>query len=251
MVADPLLLAVVPAHNEAPRIAPVIAGLIEQGLPVLVIDDGSVDGTAGVAREAGAHVLRKANGGKGSAILAGCAWAIERGYAKVLLLDGDGQHDPRESAALVRASRRAGLVIGKRVRGIHRQPRHRWASNRLSSLLVTLAAGKRVDDSQSGYRVCDPRMLLALPLRGRRYDLESEMCILAARAGVRVAEVPVTVIYNDKISGMHPLFDSLRFVRALVVAFVNSRSRLRTRHRPVEAEPRALRFAESPLPIPA
>jgi glycosyltransferase involved in cell wall biosynthesis len=243
------ILAVIAAHDEATRIAPVIAALLELGLPVLVVDDGSRDDTAGVAREAGAHVLRKSNGGKGSAIIAGCSWAVGRGYARVLLLDGDGQHDPRECPALLRASRRAGLVIGKRVVGVHRQPRHRWLCNRLSSLLVTMAAGRRIVDSQSGYRVCDPRLVLALPMRGRRYDLESEMCILAARAGVRIAEVPVTVIYNDKRSGMHPLFDSLRFLRAVLVAFINSRSRLRARPQAaVAAEPR---FADLPVPVPA
>ncbi|MBA3709495.1 MAG: glycosyltransferase family 2 protein [Planctomycetes bacterium] len=247
-----MMLAVIPAYNEATRIGEVIAALIAQGLPVLVVDDGSLDGTAGVSRESGAHVLRQINGGKGSAILAGCAWAVGRGYLKVLLLDGDGQHDPREAQGLVRASRRAGLVIGKRVRGLHRQPNHRRFFNRMSSLLVTAIAGKRIIDSQSGYRVCDPRLILSLPMRGRRYDLESEMCILAARAGVRVTEVPITVIYNDKRSGVHPLYDTLRFVRALVVAFINCRSRLRRMpSAPPSAQSRPERLPELALSIPA
>ncbi len=218
------LLAVIPAYNEAGRVGAVIGGLTALGLPVLVVDDGSRDDTAGVAHAAGANVLSQANGGKGKAILSGCAWAVARGYRAVLLLDGDGQHDPREATRLMRAWRRgADLVIGKRVIALHRQPRHRRCFNRLSSLLVTLAAGRRVVDSQSGYRLCDPRLLLRLPFSGCRYDLETEMCVLAARSGQRIAEIPVTVIYNDKKSGVHPLFDTYRFFRAVGISMLRAR----------------------------
>src|ERR1043165_1452289 len=218
------VLAVVPAFNEATRIAPVVRELVAQGLPVLVIDDGSRDDTARVAREAGADVLRRANGGKGTAIIAGCRRAVELGYRRILLLDGDGQHDPAEASRLiVDAKRGADLVIGKRMIDLGRQPLHRRCFNRLSSLLVTAAAGQRIRDSQSGYRVCDPRLLLSLPLAGHKYDLETEMCILAARAGRRVVEVPIRVIYNDKISGVHPLFDTLRFFRAVAMSLTRCR----------------------------
>lgn len=218
------LLAVIPAYNEAQRIAPVIRQLVAQGLPVLVVDDGSRDLTTQVAAQAGAQVLRRTNGGKGTAIIAGCRRAVELGYRRVLLLDGDGQHDPAEASRLIAAALRgADLVIGKRMLDPGRQPVHRRCFNRLSSLLVTMAAGQRIRDSQSGYRVCDPRLLLSLPLVGHRYDLETEMCILAARAGRRVVEVPIRVIYNDKVSGVHPLFDTLRFFRAVAMSLTRCR----------------------------
>jgi glycosyltransferase involved in cell wall biosynthesis len=218
------LLAVIPAYNEAARIAPVVRHLIAQGLPVLVIDDGSRDATAQVAREAGADVLRRANGGKGTAIIAGCRRAVELGYRRVLLLDGDGQHDPAEASRLIAAAKRgADLVIGMRMLDLGRQPLHRRCVNRLSSMLVTMAAGQRIRDSQSGYRMCDPRLLLSLPLAGHKYDLETEMCILAARAGRRVVEVPIRVIYNDKVSGVHPLYDTLRFFRAVAMSLTRCR----------------------------
>jgi glycosyltransferase involved in cell wall biosynthesis len=245
----PGVLAIVPAFNEAPRLGPVVCALRKLGLPVLVIDDGSTDGTVAVARDAGAEVLRQVNAGKGAALLAGCARAAAQGYARVLLLDGDGQHDPREAPRLLAAADRLamdrgvphdqGLVIGRRLINVKRQPLLRWTVNRLSSLLVSMAAGYRIFDSQSGYRVCDPRLLLALPLHGRRYDLESEMCILAARAGVRIAEIPISVIYNGKRSGVHPLFDSVRFLRAVAVSLCNSRPRLRRWRAPVVEAPAA------------
>jgi len=232
------VLAVIPAFNEAQRIAPVIVGLRAQGLPVLVVDDGSRDHTGAVAQRHGAAVLAQANSGKGAAILAGCAWACARGYHKVLLLDGDGQHDPREAARLIEAGHGADLVIGKRLLRCERQPSFRRALNRLSSLLITGLAGRRIRDSQSGFRLCRSDLLLRLPLAGCHFDLESEMCILTARAGLRVREVPITVIYNDKVSGVHPLWDTLRFLRACVVAWTRARRHLRA------AQPRSHREAQ-------
>ena len=234
------LLAVIPAYNEAARIAPVVRHLVAQGLPVLVIDDGSRDQTAQVAREAGADVVRRTNGGKGTAIIAGCRRAIELGYRRVLLLDGDGQHDPAEAPRLIAAARRgADLVIGMRMLDLGRQPLHRRCFNRLSSLLVTMAAGQRIRDSQSGYRMCDPRLLLSLPLAGHKYDLETEMCILAARAGRRVVEVPIRVIYNDKVSGVHPVYDTLRFFRAVGMSLTRCRCSRRLAPSPPFALPQA------------
>ncbi|HSN76998.1 MAG TPA: glycosyltransferase family 2 protein, partial [Anaerolineae bacterium] len=92
----PNTLALIPAYNEAQRIAPVIAATL-QHLPALVVDDGSRDDTAGVAEAAGATVLRQApNQGKGAALRAGLRWALDRRYDAVLTLDADGQHDPAE-----------------------------------------------------------------------------------------------------------------------------------------------------------
>jgi glycosyltransferase involved in cell wall biosynthesis len=221
------VLAVVPAFNESGRIGEVVTGLLNLSLPVLVVDDGSRDATADEARAAGAQVFSQPNGGKGKAILAGCRWAVEQGYRGVLLLDGDGQHDPAEAGGLIRAWRRgAELVIGKRMLKIEDQPLYRRYLNRLSSLLVTAAAGRRFVDSQSGYRLCDPRLLLRMPFTGCRYDLETEMCVLAARSGRRIAEVPITAIYNDKKSGVHPVIDTYRFFRAVLRSLLRGRGEL-------------------------
>ncbi len=232
------ILAVIPAYNEAPRIAAVVRGLIGLGLPVLVVDDGSRDHTARVAAGAGATVLRRDNGGKGTAIITGCRWAVAGGWRRVLLIDGDGQHDPREAPTLIAAGRAgADLVIGRRSLRPGRQPLYRRCFNRLSSLLVTLAAGRQVRDSQSGFRFCDPRLLLALPLGGRRYDLETEVCILTARAGLRLVEVPISVIYNDKVSGVHPLYDTLRFFRAVAMSITRCRGSHRLAPYPAMSTP--------------
>jgi glycosyltransferase involved in cell wall biosynthesis len=241
------ILAVIPAYNEAPRIAAVVRGLIGIGLPVLVVDDGSRDHTARVAAAAGATVLRRDNGGKGTAIITGCRWAVAGGWRRVLLIDGDGQHDPREAPILIAAGRAgADLVIGRRSLRPGRQPLYRRCFNRLSSLLVTLVAGRQVRDSQSGFRFCDPRLLLALPLSGRRYDLETEVCILSARAGLRLVEVPISVIYNDKVSGVHPLYDTLRFFRAVALSVTRCRGAHRLAPYPAMCTPAPAAPAREP-----
>src|SRR5574340_1632603 len=111
---DPEILVLIPAYNEGERLAPVVRKALAC-LPVLVVDDGSNDGTAAVAREAGADVLtQNPNQGEGAALLAGFSAAIERGYQAVITLDADGQHDPDEIPAFVNAYRQqhADLVIG-------------------------------------------------------------------------------------------------------------------------------------------
>ena len=94
MTTSSTILAIIPAYNEAERIAPVVGQSLEH-LPVLVVDDGSTDDTAFVARQAGAELLvQQPNQGKGAALKAGFEYAIEREYAAVVTLDADGQHDP-------------------------------------------------------------------------------------------------------------------------------------------------------------
>ena len=108
------VLAVIPAHDEAPRIAAVVRGAVTH-LPVLVVDDGSTDGTARIAREAGAEVLeQRPNAGKGAALRAGFRHALEAGYDGALTLDGDGQHDPAEIPTFLARLRPRGSTDGAR-----------------------------------------------------------------------------------------------------------------------------------------
>jgi hypothetical protein len=103
-----------------------------------------------------------------------------------------------------------------------------------------------VRDSQSGFRFCDPRLLLSLPLAGRRYDLETEVCILTARAGLRLVEVPISVIYNDKVSGVHPLYDTLRFFRAVALSITRCRGGHRLAPYPAMSTPAPAALAAEP-----
>ena len=159
---DSAVLALIPAWNEAPRIGPVLQGVLAH-LPVLVVDDGSTDETASVAEAAGAKVVRHAyNQGKGAALKTGFAWALERGYGAVLTLDADGQHDPADIPKFLEAhARGAGeLIIGRR--NFRVMPFPRPVTTPLGTWLLSRALGQPIYDNQSGYRLYTRRLLEAV-----------------------------------------------------------------------------------------
>lgn len=208
------VLGLIPAWNEAERIAPIVSGTLAH-LPVLVVDDGSTDHTADAARAAGATVVRHPlNQGKGAALKTGFAWALEHGYEAVLTLDADGQHDPAEIPKFL-AAYRAGagdLIIGER--DFSQMPWPRWWSQPLGSWILSRALGVPIRDNQSGYRLLTRRLLERMRLTSTGFEMEVEMIAEAVRLGLPIAWVPIRTIYGiGKPSNFHPFWDSLRFLQ--------------------------------------
>ncbi|MBI2780556.1 MAG: glycosyltransferase family 2 protein [Chloroflexi bacterium] len=197
------VLALVPAHNEASRIAPVILGAIGH-VPVLVVDDGSTDDTAGVAERAGARVIRQSpNQGKGAALRTGFGAALEDGAETVITLDGDGQHDPAEIPAFL-AAEPAELIVGRR--DFRHMPPVRRLSNWLGTLALSTALGRWIPDNQSGYRLVGRRLMAAtLHSREAGFAFEVEMIAICLREGWAIRWVPVRTIYGDETSHIRPL----------------------------------------------
>ena len=191
--------ALVPAYQAAPWIGDVIARLqaLDPAPEVLVVDDGSRDATALVAREAGARVLSFAgNRGKGAALVAGFRALAE--FDAVITLDADGQHPPECVPDFVRSAEQgADVVLGVRVRSRAMPPARRFA-NAFSSGWSSALAGCRVSDSQCGYRLFRRAVLSRTPLGGGRYEVETEMAVRAARLGFRFAEVPIPTVYGGE-----------------------------------------------------
>lgn len=199
-------LALVPCLDEAPRVGPVLAGL-PAGLPALVVDDGSSDGTAGVAAACGAQVLRHPSPrGVGASLREGYAWALAHGFEAVVVLAGNGKDDPAEVPALLEPLEdgTADLAQGSRWLGAPRplgaMPRYRRVATRLHPLLFGLAVGRHVTDSTNGFRAVhrrlleDPRLGLDGPgLDG--YQLEPTLYARAIALGYRTVEVPVRKVY--------------------------------------------------------
>lgn len=183
--------------------------------PVLLVDDGSSDRTATVAREAGAQVQsHPTNRGKGVALRTGFEVAVRDGAAAVITLDADGQHAPEEAPRFVDAWRAgAHVVVGNRMDATADMPWLRERTNRFTSAVISRLAGAHIPDSQNGYRLFDATVLAAIHLESERYDLESEILIKAGRMGFTIASVPITTIYGDQVSSIHPFRDTLRFVR--------------------------------------
>jgi glycosyltransferase involved in cell wall biosynthesis len=209
--------ALVPAYQAAAKLGDVLLRLaaLPQPPAVLVVDDGSRDATAEVARRHGARVVSFAeNRGKGHALLAGFA-ALVGEFDVVVTLDADGQHPPECLPAFVRAAEGgADLVLGVRARTTDMPPSRRLA-NGFSSGWASWLAGQRVSDSQCGYRLHSSRLLARTPLTPGRYEVETELVVRAARLGFRLAEVEIPTVYGAERSQIHALRDVPRIVGTL------------------------------------
>ena len=210
------VLAAIPAYNEAPRIAGVLRGVLRHMAPrdVVVVDDGSTDGTGEVARALGVRVIRNPrNLGKGASLRRAFALAFREGYDGVITLDADGQHPPELIPRFLELARRDNLVVGSRKASWRGDmPLANYLSNRLTTVFVSLLAGLRLQDSQSGYRFVGREVLTRVPTRRRRFDMESELLVRAGRAGFRVVHVPIPVVYREAKSHIRGLRDTLRAI---------------------------------------
>jgi len=217
----PRVAVIAPAYNPAQRLLEVISGIAKY-VPltdILVVADGSSDRTALVAKDCGAIVPRHAkNLGKGAALKTGLAFALAQGYDAVLTIDADGQHDPRLIPAFLRAQREtaADILIGSRTHNRSPMPLDRRCSNALTSLVLSIRAGCRIPDSQSGFRLMRTWMLRHLPLENNGYQMESELLIRARTKKASTASIPTSTLYRGEQSSIQPLRDTLRFV-ALVL----------------------------------
>jgi glycosyltransferase involved in cell wall biosynthesis len=209
--------ALVPAYQAAAHLGEVLLGIaaLPSPPPVLVVDDGSRDATAEVARQFGARVHSfAANRGKGHALLAG--FELLREYDAVVTLDADGQHPPACLPAFVAAAEAgADLVLGKREITPDMPPARRFA-NRFSSAWCSAIAGQRIEDSQCGYRLYRREVLQRTPVRASRYEVETEMAVRAARLGFRVAHTEIPTVYGDEKSHLSPTRDVPRIVAMMV-----------------------------------
>jgi glycosyltransferase involved in cell wall biosynthesis len=210
----PDIIALIPAHNEAERITPVIRGTLAH-LPVLVVDDGSSDSTSQTARDAGANVLRhEPNQGKGAALKAGFRRALELGCRAVITLDADGQHDPAEIPAFLAAyeANQPDLVIG--ARDFSRMPFSRRFANTTGRVLFSWALGRAVRDNQSGYRLISRRLMeSALESQLGGFEFEVDMIVICVQRGYPIETVPIRTIYLGEHSHISPAKHIQRFLK--------------------------------------
>ncbi|MBM4372862.1 MAG: glycosyltransferase family 2 protein [Deltaproteobacteria bacterium] len=210
---------VIPAYNEAATIEGIVREIVASKVaPVIVVDDGSIDATADMARRAGAEVLaHPKNRGKGVALRTAIGHVVDRGYDPAVFLDADGQHSPGDIGRFLARweQTRADLIIGTRMGNPVGMPLIRLFANTSSSVIVSALSGKWVSDSQSGFRLLSRRLLQRILAQGGEegFEFESEMIVDAIRDGFSYAEVPITCIYGSERSHYDPLADSMKFLR--------------------------------------
>ncbi len=193
--------AVIPAYNEVRTLRAVVSGVLAEIELVVVVDDGSTDGTADVLHDLPVHLIRHdKNLGKSRSLADGFRKTLAFGAEVVVTLDGDGQHRPQDIPVLLAESGQhpASLVIGSRLHEKENIPTARYFANRFANFWIAWAAGYPINDSQSGFRVY-PAVVLEklLPLIEKRpgFVLESEILILAGWHNIHGRPVPIPAIY--------------------------------------------------------
>ncbi len=212
------ILAIIPAFNAADSVGEVIDGLFRVDFDtdsILVVDDGSIDGTFEAAEKYGVRVLRhERNMGKGAALKTGFNFAIREGFDAVITLDSDMQHPPELAPKFTEMQRetRADVVLGNRLDDLSTMPLPRRFSNLTTSFFVRLWTGHDIRDSQCGYRLIKTDILKKLDLRTNYYQAETELILEASRKGADFANLPVPTIYNSFESKMNPFTETFRFI---------------------------------------
>lgn len=212
----------IPTFNNRVTIADVVTRSLATGLAVLVVDDGSTDGTGEAAAAAGATVVtHDVNRGKGRALLTGWAGAAQRGFSHAVTVDGDAQHPPEEVPALLATMREQpdALVVGCRDMSSENVPRSSRIGRAISDFMLWAAASHELKgerpDSQCGFRIYPLQHVLALGMHGRRYEFEMEILVRAAWHGVPLRARPIRVHYptpEERVSHFHKWRDNGRIV---------------------------------------
>ena len=209
---------IIPCLNEAASIRTLVQEVRKTLPAVIVIDDGSSDDTSKLATQAGAVVLRHEQPrGKGAALNSGWQTAQDRGFLWALTMDGDGQHSPSDIHTFLKAAEigRAPLIVGNRMAQpdgmpwLRRQV-NRWMSRRLSRL-----AGCELADTQCGFRLMNLSAWSKLKIQTSHFEIESELLLAFAAAGLQIDFVPIQVIYQGEESKIRPFQDTWRWFRWL------------------------------------
>lgn len=214
MLEGKRIAVVVPAHDEADHIARTVATIPAFVDLVVVVDDASGDGTAGIVRARfprAVVIVHRTNRGVGAAIVSGYRAALAHGADVVAVMAGDGQMHPDDLLPLVQAVARGSVDYAKGNRFAHptvraRMPRVRYLGGRVLARLTSLATGYTIADSQTGYTAISRAALEAIDLERLwpRYGYPNDLLSLLARSGASVREIAVRPVYEGQKSGLRP-----------------------------------------------
>jgi len=213
------ILVILPAYNEAAHITKVISAIQQHHVDVVVVDDGSTDGTPEQVRQTTTALVieHPVNGGKGEALKSGFEYAMKHQYKAVITMDADGQHAADEIPLFIEKFklRNCQAVLGNRMNDVEGMPGIRKLTNKFMSKLLSKIMGQDVPDTQNGYRLYSAEVLPLCMTRAKGFAAESEVLLALSEAGHKIGSVPVKTVYGDEESKINPLPDTIRFFRML------------------------------------
>jgi glycosyltransferase involved in cell wall biosynthesis len=209
------IYAVIAAKDEEKNISDVIKETLQYVNKIVLVDDGSTDSTAKKSKNAGATVLKHiVNLGKGAAIKTGVEYAISQGADKVVLLDADGQHEPKDIPKLINKIKHSDIVFGYRIQKKSMPAILKfgnWFINRLTFALYKI----KLFDTQCGFRAFNTKIYDKIRWRSRDYSMESEMIARVGKKRLIYSQVPVRTIYSDKYKGT-TIIDGIKIVLNMI-----------------------------------
>ena len=213
------IFIVIPTHNEAKTIGPIVSALDKRGFRVIVVDDGSADNTIVEANKFGAEIIAYAkNTGKGCSVREGLKYALENNCEAVITMDGDGQHSIDDIDKFIDEYKKSGadLILGNRLHNPRKMPFIRRCTNFIMSFIISLLIIEKIEDSQCGYRLISRKGIEKMNLNTTKYEIESEMIMEAKRRGLKMSSVNIESIYEGEASQINPFLDTFRFIKFII-----------------------------------
>lgn len=213
------ICAIIPVYNEEKNLGFVIKKVKEHDLDIIVIDDGSTDNTAEIAKREDVYLIRHpVNEGKGKALRDGFRYALEKGYDLIITLDADGQHNPDEIPLFIKkiSDSAAGIIVGNRLHSPTGMPSSRLFINKLFSKITSKVCKQNIPDALCGYRIIKRAVLASIKLNAKRFDMDPQILIKTAKAGFKIDSINIKCIYAGEYSDVRPLRDGYNFFRLIL-----------------------------------
>lgn len=209
--------AVIPAFNEEKRIREVIRRAAAHAEKIVVVDDGSSDGTFRAASMEGVVVLRHVvNLGKGAALRTGCDYAAGMGAKTIVAIDADGQHNPKDIPRFMEELGKGNdMVFGYR-QGLDKMPWIFRLGNSIINRTFRLLFGVRLRDTQGGYRAFTAEAYRKVRWNASDYSMESEMIAKLGKKRMKYSEIPIPTVYHDKYKGT-TIKDGIKIILNMII----------------------------------